>query len=243
MPALIGELGSQFADALGAGDHNLVAENQILELVEEFRESVDNLLCGSIQSGACIDPAAAEPHVITHHPGTGERFEQIEDFFAFAECVHQRRAPRAHVAEQKSEERSVILQPGQLGQNDPQIFGAIGDFDAGEVLHAEGIGPVVSHGTKIIEPIGIRHRAEISGVLADFLVVAMEITENRFELAHDFAVERDVHAKDAVGRWMLRPHRHFEQFAFEPGAHAARGRLLEFLKPRCAHKTKLTAAR
>ena len=47
----------------------------------------------------------------------------------------------------------------------------------------------------------------------------MEITEDRLELAHDLAVERDVHPEDAVGRRMLRAHRDFEQFAVEARSH------------------------
>ncbi len=47
----------------------------------------------------------------------------------------------------------------------------------------------------------------------------MQITEDRLELANDLALERDVHSKDAVGRRMLRSHRHFEQLAIESRAH------------------------
>ena len=100
-------------------------------------------------------------------------------------------------------------------ENDAQIFRAFGHFDAGQFLHAERVGPVVRHRTKIIEPIRVRHRAEIARVLADLLVIAMQIAEHRLQFAHDFAIERDVHAEDAVRRGMLRAHRNFEQLAFE----------------------------
>ena len=93
---------------------------------------------------------------------------------------------------------------------------------AGEFLDTERVGPVVSHRAKIIEPVGVWHRAEVTGVLADFLVIAMQITEDRFEFTNHLAIERDVHPKHAVSGWMLRPHRDFEQFAFEPRAHAQR---------------------
>ena len=82
----------------------------------------------------------------------------------------------------KSEQRGVILQPREFGEDDAQIFGALGNFDAGEFLDAERVGPVVRHRAKIIEPVGVRHRAEIARVLADFFVVAMQIAEDRFEL-------------------------------------------------------------
>ncbi len=113
----------------------------------------------------------------------------------------------------------MILQPGQFSENNAQILGALGHFDSGKFLHAERVRPVVGHRAKIIEPVGVRHRAEIARVLADFLVVTMQITEDRFELANDFALERDIHPKYAVRGGMLRSHRHFEQFAFEPRSH------------------------
>jgi hypothetical protein len=37
----------------------------------------------------------------------------------------------------------------------------------------------------------------------------MQVTKDRLELAHDLAIERHVHAKDAMSRRMLRPHRDF----------------------------------
>ena len=99
-----------------------------------------------------------------------------------------------------------FTRPCQLCEDDAQIFGALGNFDAGEFFDTERVGPVVRHRAEIIEPIGIRHRAEVAGVLADLLVVAMEITEDRFELAHDLAFECNVHPENAMGRGMLRPH-------------------------------------
>ena len=137
---------------------------------------------------------------------------------------------RAHVLQEKTEERGVVLQPRQLGQDDAKIFGALGHLDPGEFLDAERVGPVVRHRAKVIEPVGVGHRAEIARVLADLLVVAMEITKDRLEFPDDFAIERHVHAKNAVGGRMLRPHRHFHQVAFEPRIHRARRRFCEFVK-------------
>src|SRR4029450_12373035 len=74
----------------------------------------------------------------------------------------------------------------------------------------------------IIEPVGVRHRAEVTGVLADFLVISMQITEDRFELTNDLAIERHIHPKHAVRGWMLRSHRNFEQFALEARSHRYR---------------------
>src|SRR5205814_6685606 len=71
----------------------------------------------------------------------------------------------------------------------------------------------------------VRNRAEVTGVLADFLVISMQITEDRFELTNDLAFKGHIHPKHAMRRWMLRSHRDFEQFAFKPRAHAHWGSL------------------
>ena len=104
----------------------------------------------------------------------------------------------------------MILQPRQLRENDAEILGAFRNFDSGEFLNAKRIRPVVGHRAEIIESVGVRHRAEITGVLADFLVIPVQITKDRFELANDLAIERHIHPKHAVRGWMLRSHRNFE---------------------------------
>src|SRR5207237_4959446 len=114
----------------------------------------------------------------------GERFEKIENLYALAKRIHQRRAPCAHVAQQKSEEGRMILQSRQFREDQAQIFGALRNFNTGELLDAHCVSPVVGHRTKIIEPVGVRHRAEITGTFADLLVSAMQVTKDRFELAN-----------------------------------------------------------
>ena len=129
----------------------------------------------------------------------------------------------------------MVLQPGQFRENQTQVFRALRHFDPRELLDTERVGPVVGHRTKIIEPVRVRHRAEVTGVLANFFVVPMQVTEDRFEFAHHFAIERDVHPEDAMGGGMLRPHRNFHQVAFDPRIHRLRRSFFELVKSRCAH--------
>jgi hypothetical protein len=132
--------------------------------------------------------------------------------------IHQRRAKRAHVLQQKSDETHVIEQAGQFGGDHANVFGAFGHGQAGELLDAERISPVVGHRAEIIEPVGVRHRPQIARVLRDLLVIAMQIAEDRLELHHRLAVEHHVHAKHAVRGRMLRPHRDFQQLAADVSA-------------------------
>src|SRR5262249_6477329 len=65
------QFGRKFADILGAADHDLVTQNEFLEFVEKFRETIDNLLCPGQPLIVRVYTAAAETHVVAHHPRTG----------------------------------------------------------------------------------------------------------------------------------------------------------------------------
>src|SRR6266700_2780846 len=227
------EIGRKFTDVLRSRDYDLISKDQFFKFIEKFRETIDDLPRTGEPIIVRINSAATEAHVVAHHSRAGERFEQVENFLALAERVHERRTPRSHVAQQKPQERRVVLQSSEFGENDAQVFAALRNFDAGEFLYTERVGPVVAHRTKVIEPICVRHRAEISCLLTDLLVIAVQITENRLELTHDFPVERDVHAKDTMRRRMLRPHRVFEQLAFQPRTHGYGGPLHGFESLNC----------
>src|ERR1044071_2297613 len=58
----------------------------------------------------------------------------------------------------------------------------------------------------------------------------MEIAEDWLELAHHFAIERHVHPKNAVGRWMLRSHRDLHEVSLHPRSHSRWWRFFEFVK-------------
>src|SRR5947207_2318175 len=61
------QLSGKFPNVLGAGDENLVFDNQLLEFVQKPRENVNNLLGLLHPPKWSINPAAAEPHVVAHH--------------------------------------------------------------------------------------------------------------------------------------------------------------------------------
>ncbi len=211
MLALMASSRGSDADALRAGHQDFVLVQQRLELVEEAREIIHDFLRLLDPARRRVAAAAAETHEIAHHPRAADRLEQVEDFFALAERIHQRRAHRAHVLKQKAAERGVVLQAGQFGEDDAQVFGALRHLQPGELLDGQGVSPVVRHRAEIIEPVGVRHRAKISRALADLLVIAVQVAEHGLELHHALAVENDIHAEHAVRRGMLRPHRNFEQ--------------------------------
>ncbi len=104
-----------------------------------------------------------------------------------------------------------LKQAGQFADNDANVFGALRHGQTGQLFHTQDIGPVVGHRADVIQPVGVGDGGKVAVLLRDFFVVAMEVTENRRQFDHGFAVQNHIHAKDAVGGGMMRPHRHFEE--------------------------------
>ena len=132
----------QHAYTLRARHKNLIRGEQILELVQK-PWVVFHHFPGFIQpSFGQVHPASAEPHIIAHHPGAGQRLKKVEDLFAFAKGVHQRRAQRPHVHEQEPGKAGMVLQSRQLRRNNADVFGSLGWLEPGELLDCEGVSQV-----------------------------------------------------------------------------------------------------
>ena len=202
--------GRHAADSLCAGEHDLVAGEHALVLVEEAREVCHQLAGGCEPLRRGIHAATAEALVVAHHAGSSERLEQIDDLFTLTEGVEQRGERGTEVVEQEANQTRVVNQAGHLGQNDAQVLGAIGYGLAEEFFHCEGVGPVGRQRAQVVEAVGVRHRPQITGVLGDLLVVAVQVAEDRFEFHNHLAVEGGDHAENAVGGRVLRAHRHLQ---------------------------------
>ena len=89
---------------LGTGDYDIIRDEHAFELIEETRESIEHFPDARDPIGSGIDPAAAETHVVAHHPRTSEGLKQVQDLLALAEGIHKWRAPRAHVVKEEAEQ-------------------------------------------------------------------------------------------------------------------------------------------
>ena len=115
----------------------------------------------------------------------------------------------------------MIDEAREFAHDDAQILGTLGHGEAGELFHREAVGPVVGHRAEVVEAVGVGQRAPVGGGLGDLLVIAVKVTEDGLEADDALAFELHVHAEDAVGGRMMRPHRDLEHFAAK--AVAARG--------------------
>jgi hypothetical protein len=115
----------------------------------------------------------------------------------------------------------VVQQAREFGENDADVFGAFRDREACELFHCDRVGPVVRHRAHVVETIGVRHRTEVAGVLANLLVIAVKVTEHGFEFHDAFAVQRDDHPKNAMGGGMVWAHRNLQKIAVKLIVHRA----------------------
>ena len=90
------------------------------------------------------------------------------------------------------------MDSSKLCHDDADIFCAFGDFDADQFFNCEGVAEVVAHGGEVVEAVGEGHILEIGVALADFLVVAVQVAHNRFEIHDGLAVEGGCDTEYAV---------------------------------------------
>jgi hypothetical protein len=98
------------------------AREQRFVLVEEAAVAVGERARRVQPARGGVDATAAETLVIAHHAGAAERLEEVEDLLTLAERVHQRGAAGAAVLQQEAGEAGVVEEPGQLGEDDAEVF-------------------------------------------------------------------------------------------------------------------------
>ncbi len=214
-----GQIGLEAAHTLGPGHDDLVARQERLVLVEEGSVSLDKPADGVEPLRTGVDPAAAETLVVAHHTGPAQRFEKVENPFPLAEGVHERRPAASAVLHQEAGEAGVVLEARQLGQDDTDVLRPFGNGLADEFFDGERVRPVVRHRIEVIEPVRVGHRTEVGRILAELLVIAMEVPEYRLQPDDGLAVQGDHHPEHTVGRRVVRPHRHLEEIAVESVLH------------------------
>jgi hypothetical protein len=108
----------------------------------------------------------ADADVIISQPRTANLFHQIIDRLALAQCVDKGRH-RTDVLAEGADGDQMAGQAIELARDHAAEFTAPGDFRAGQFFrgHAERL--IGEHRGEIIRPVGVRHIAVISNLLAD----------------------------------------------------------------------------
>ena len=132
-------------------------------------------------------------------------FENLENFFAVAEGIEQRR-DGADVERVRAQPELMTGHAVQFGQNDADVLGARRRFDVEKFFDGLAVSQAVRDRGDVVHAVdvGIEHR--VGAVLGNFFDAAVQVSDDALE-AHDlFAVESQNHAEHAMGRGMLRAH-------------------------------------
>ena len=147
------------------------------------------------QRHVLVDSAGPEPGRV-HARARGPLVE-VHAVFAQLEQP-QVRSHRADVHDVAAEVQHVVRDPGQLGEEDPQILGAERHFEPEQLLDGEHVAVLHAHRRAIIEPVEIGQSLEIGLVFAELLGAAVEQADMRVDPLDDLAVQLEDQPQNAV---------------------------------------------
>ena len=87
-----------------------------------------------------------------------------------------------------------------------RYLGALGNLEAEELFHRQGVGGVVGHRTEIVDAVGERRDLGVELGLGGLLDAGVEVADVGGEGDDGLAVDLEDQAEDAVGRRVLRAH-------------------------------------
>ncbi len=116
-------------------------------------------------------------------------FEDVEDVLAGLEAVEED-GHRPDVVGHETDPGQVGGQALELGQDDPDVLGPLGDLDPGQLLDGQDIGQVVGHGGEVIQPVGQGDDLGIGQALPELLHPPVEIAEDGLDAEDDLVVDR-----------------------------------------------------
>ena len=151
----------------------------------------------------CSKPAgmssvdAADLDVARVHALPGGHLEQVEDQLALAQAVQEDR-DRAEVERARAEPDQVRGDPVELEMDHAQVLRALGDLDLGERLDGAAERQRVEVVGQVVHPLDDRDDLPVGLVLGGLLDPRVHVADDRFEVAHDLALERDEQAQHAV---------------------------------------------
>ena len=90
---------------------------------------------------------AADAHVAGHHALAGDVLKDAKQLFALAEAVEED-GQGADVHGVGAQPDQVRLDAGEFLQEDAEVDGAFGDFEAKQLLHAEAVGELLVMGQR-----------------------------------------------------------------------------------------------
>ncbi len=195
----------EVANTLEPIDEDRIAGEEVGILVDLFRECLDEGLNALEESEGRLHREPADAEVAGHHPLAGHHLEDAENFFALAEGVEEH-GEGANVHGMRAQPDEVRIEAGDLGEQDANPLGALGDFELKELLDGQAVTEVVGHGAEIIDAVGEGNDLLVELRFAGFFDAGVKVADFGIEADDDFAVDFEHQAQHAVGGRVLRSH-------------------------------------
>ena len=159
----------------------------------------------------------ADAEVVVHHSRAGDRLEDCLNPLPPPEAEHRRRHG-AGVQSHRSHEQEMAGDAVQLAQDYPNVFRPFGHGKAHQLFHCLAIGHLVIEVGNVVQPVEQGDNLMVLLTLAKLLRTTVQIADVGLGGVDFLAVNPKHHAKNAVGRWVLRPHveQHLHRLAADP---------------------------
>ena len=106
----------------------------------------------------------------------------------------------------RAEPDEVRVEAAELGEQDANPLGALGNFEAEKLFDGQTVTEVVGERIEVVDAVSERDDLLVELGLAGFLDAGVQIADLWADADDDLAIDFDNQAQDAVRRGVLRPH-------------------------------------
>ena len=156
-----------------------------------------------LEAGGDVLDHAADLEVARVHARAGGHLEQVEDQFALAQAVQEDR-DRAEVERARAQPDQVRGDAVELEMDHAQVLRALGHLDLQQRLDRADVGHRVEVVGEVVHPLDDRDDLPVGLVLGGLLDARVHVADDRFDVAHDLALERDEQPQHAVRGGVVR---------------------------------------
>src|SRR5581483_4688789 len=195
----------QDAYALGALHPDAVCREQLFVFAELRLHEVAKLLYLFFEAVVGVVLAAADAERVRRQPRATIFLDNLQDLFAIAECVEQRRHC-AYIERVRAEPHLVASDPLQLREDDADVLRARWRFHVDQGFDRLAVAQPVGDGRNIVHAIDVGREHRVGAAFADLLDTAVQVADHALGAEHLLAVELQDDAQHTVRRRMLRAH-------------------------------------
>ena len=141
---------------------------------------------------------AAHPHEVVEQALAADHLEQVDDLLPLAEHVEERGEEGTALVDESADRDEVGGDALELGDDDPQVLRPLGDRNTGQLLDGQHVAQVVAHRRDVVQAVGERDDAGVGPLLGQLLDAPVQVAEDRLDVNHYLAIERDPDAEHAV---------------------------------------------